>query len=142
MMDSAVPLLVLVTAIVALAVTGNLFSASLFVIAAQAVALGLNLWARGSFQQGTFRVSAAPGSRAIIRTGPYRFIRHPMYSAALLFVWAGILSHLSVLPVIIGVAATGLIVARVIAEEKLLRATYPGYLEYMRSTRAIVPYVF
>jgi protein-S-isoprenylcysteine O-methyltransferase Ste14 len=142
MIASALPLLFVVAAIVVLAVTGNLFSASPFVIAAQAAAVGLNLWARRSFQKGTFRVSAAPGSSSIIRRGPYRFIRHPMYSAALLFVWAGIVSHVSVLTLAIGIAVTALTIARVIAEERLLSAKYPDYLEYTRSTKAVVPYLF
>ncbi len=142
MITSALPLLFGVAAIVVLAVTGNLFSASPFVIAAQVLAVGLNLWARRSFQPGTFRVTAVPGGSSIIRRGPYRFIRHPMYSAALLFGWAGILSHLSAMTLAIGIAVTAMIIARVIAEERLLIAKYPDYLEYARSTRAVVPYVF
>jgi len=142
MIASAVPLIFIIAAIAVLAVTGNLFSASPIVIAAQLAAVGLNLWARRSFQPGTFRVSAAPGGTAVIRRGPYRFIRHPMYSAALLFVWAGILSHLSPVTLVIGAAVTAVAVARVIAEERLLRATYAEYGEYARSTKAVVPYLF
>ena len=65
-----------------------------------------------------------------------------MYSAALLFVWAAVLGHLSGLTLAVGVAATGLAVARVIAEERLLREGYPEYLDYARSTKALVPYLF
>jgi protein-S-isoprenylcysteine O-methyltransferase Ste14 len=142
MMTSALPLLFVITAIVVLAVTGNLFSASPFVIAAQVAAVGLNVWARRSFQGGTFRVSAAPCGTSIIRCGPYRVIRHPMYSAVLLFVWAAVVSHVSVLTLTIGIAATVLTIARVIAEERLLRAQYPEYDDYTRSTKALVPYLF
>jgi protein-S-isoprenylcysteine O-methyltransferase Ste14 len=97
MITSVLPLLFVVAAIIVLGVTGNLFASSPFVIAAQVTAAGLNVWARRSFQKGTFRVTAEPGSDSIIRRGPYRFIRHPMYSAALLFVWAAVVSHISVL---------------------------------------------
>src|SRR5437899_1825618 len=117
MMASALPLLFVIAAIAVLGVTGNLLSSSPFVIAAQAAAVGLNVWARRSFQKGTFRVSAAPGSRSIIRRGPYRFIRHPMYSSALLLVWAAVVSHLSVMTLAIGTAVTAVIIARVFAEE-------------------------
>jgi len=54
------PLALVVVAIVGLAVTGNLFSTSPYVIAVQVIAVALNLWARLSFDKGTFRVSAAP----------------------------------------------------------------------------------
>jgi len=140
-MTSPLPLLFVIAAIVVLGVTGNLFSLSPFVIAVQAAAVGLNVWARISFQSGTFRVTAAPGGASIITHGPYRFIRHPMYSAALLFIWAGVAGHLSVLTLAIGIAVTAVGVARVIVEEQLLRAEYPEYLDYSRSTKALIPFV-
>jgi protein-S-isoprenylcysteine O-methyltransferase Ste14 len=139
---SALPLLLIVAAIVLLGATGNLFSSSPFAIAAQAAAVALSVWARISFRKGEFRVTAAPGGTSIIRSGPYRFIRHPMYAAALLFVWAAVASHPSTWTIAIGVAGTALVIARVFAEERLLRATYPEYLDYSRSTKALIPYVF
>ena len=142
MITSALPLLIAVGAIVVLGVTGNLFAWSPFVITAQMAAVGLNVWARRSFQEGTFRVSAAPGGTSIIRRGPYRVVRHPMYSSVLLFIWAAVVSHASVFTLTVGIAATVMIVVRVVAEERLLRAHYPEYPDYARSTKALVPYVF
>lgn len=132
----------MVAAIVVLAVTGNLFSASPFVVAAQVAAAGLSVWARRSFQRGTFRVSAALGGTSVIRRGPYRVIRHPMYSSALLFAWAAVVSHASVLTLTIGIAAKVMVIVRVVAEERLLRAHYPDYDDYAGSTKALVPYLF
>ena len=106
MIASSLPLVFVVAAIAVLGVTGNLFASSPFVITAQVAAVVLNLWARISFQRGTFRVTAAPSGAPIITRGPYRFIRHPMYSAALVFIWAGVASHLSVLTLAIGIAVT------------------------------------
>ena len=65
-----------------------------------------------------------------------------MYLAALVFVWAGIVSHASALTFIVGIALTAVVVARVIAEERLLRAKYPDYDVYTRTTNALVPYLF
>ena len=142
MMTSGLPLVFVVGAILVLGATGNLFSASPFVIAGQVAAVALNLWARASFEKGTFRVSAAPGGPSLIRRGPYRFIRHPMYSAALLLIWASIVGHLSLLTIGIGVVVTAVAVARVSAEERLLRAQYPDYPGYAQTTKALIPFVF
>lgn len=87
--------LVVVGALVVLGATGSLFSSAPPVVAAQLLALGLSAWARRSFPTGGFRVAAEPGADALIRRGPYRLIRHPMYAAALLFIWAAVLAHLS-----------------------------------------------
>ena len=142
MIASAAPLIFVVLAIAGLGVTGNLFSSSPFVIAAQVVAVGLNVWARISFKRGTFRITAAPSGTSIITLGPYRVIRHPMYSAVLLFVWAGVASHLSAWTLAIGLAVTAVCITRVIVEERLLRARFPEYLAYSRSTKALIPFVF
>ena len=141
MITSALPLLVVVAAIAVLGVTGNLFASSPFVIITQVAAVVLNVWARISFRRRTFRVTAAPSGAPIITRGPYRFIRHPMYSAALVFIWAAVASHLSVLTLAIGIAVTAVVIARVMVEERLLRAKYPEYLDYSRSTKALIPFV-
>jgi protein-S-isoprenylcysteine O-methyltransferase Ste14 len=139
---SPLPLLMVIAAIVVLGVTGNLLSRSPVVIAVQVAAVALNIWARISFRRGTFRVTAEPGAPALITSGPFRFIRHPMYSAALLLIWSGVLSHLSALTVVIGVAVTAICVYRVVVEEQLLRATFPEYVDYARSTNALLPFVY
>ena len=142
MLGSALPLILILAAIAVLGATGNLFSASPFVVAAQIAAIGLNVWARCSFQKGTFRVTATPVGRSIIRRGPYRIMRQQRYSAALLFVWAAVIGHLSRLTLAVGVAVTCVAVARVIAEERLLRKQYPDYSDYARATKSLVPYLF
>jgi hypothetical protein len=70
MLTSALPLVFVLAMIAVLGVSGN-FSASPFVVAAQVAAVGLNIWARRSFEKGTFRVTAAPSGHSIIRHGPY-----------------------------------------------------------------------
>jgi hypothetical protein len=59
MFTSVLPLLFVVGSIAALGITGNLFSSSPFALAIQLAAVGLAIWARRSFRQVTFRVTAA-----------------------------------------------------------------------------------
>jgi protein-S-isoprenylcysteine O-methyltransferase Ste14 len=130
-----------IAALMILAVTNNLFSSSPLVIGAQAFAVCLAVWARRSFPTGAFRVTATPAAGSVIQRGPYRLIRHPMYAAALLFVWAAVLSHLSALTLVVGIILTGVVATRIVLEERLLREHYPEYVTYVRSTKAVVPYL-
>ena len=141
MISSPAPLIVVIMAIAVLAATGNLFAASVPVIALQVSAVGLSVWSRRSFPKGAFRVAAAPGAESTIRRGPYRFIRHPMYAAVLLFIWTAVLSHRSLFTVTVGAIVTLVVATRVVAEERVLRARYPDYADYARSTKAIVPFI-
>ena len=64
-----------------------------------------------------------------------------MYTAALLFTWAAVLSHLSVLTSGVGILLTILVSARILIEERLLAEQYPEYAAYVQSTKAVVPYL-
>jgi protein-S-isoprenylcysteine O-methyltransferase Ste14 len=64
-----------------------------------------------------------------------------MHSAALLFIWTAVVSHLSVLTLGIGLVVSTVVITRTVVEERLLRARYPEYNDYVRSTKALVPYV-
>jgi len=141
MLTSRLPLAGLIASILLLAITGNMFSASFLAIGAQAVAVAVNVWARRVFPHDAFRIEAAPAGTSTIRRGPYAFVRHPMYASALLFLWAGIVTHLKLWTVGLGVANTTLVVARVVAEERLLRVRYADYSEYARTTKALLPFI-
>jgi protein-S-isoprenylcysteine O-methyltransferase Ste14 len=65
-----------------------------------------------------------------------------MYAAALLFIWAAVLSHVSVFSLAVGVAVFVIVIARVVVEERLLRGRYSDYQDYARTTNALVPYVY
>ena len=134
-------LLFVIGVVVLLAATDSLFSSSLVAIAAQVLAVGINLWARRSFPTKTFRVDATPSAETVIRHGPYRWIRHPMYAAALLFIWAAVLAHLSLWTLTLGAVAIIIVALRVVFEERVLRERYPEYAAYAQGTKAIVPYL-
>jgi protein-S-isoprenylcysteine O-methyltransferase Ste14 len=128
-------------AVILLAATGNLFSSSVVAIGAQLLAVALTIWARRSFPANSFRVDATPTAETVIRRGPYRLVRHPMYSAALLFIWAAVLSHLSLWTITIGTIVTIIVALRVVFEERVLRDRYPEYASYAKATKAFIPYL-
>lgn len=132
---------VLILAILFLMVTGNFFSSSPFVIAAQVLAVALMIWARRSFKAGQFSINAEPKEGSLMSNGPYRFIRHPMYAAALLLIWSSVLGHPSTLTVIIGLIVTFSILYRIGVEEQYLREHFSDYEEYASRTRRIIPYL-
>jgi protein-S-isoprenylcysteine O-methyltransferase Ste14 len=134
-------LLILIIAILYLLLSGNLLSLSPLIIAGQLLAITLGIWARRSFLGGKFNINAEPVDGPLLLTGPYQFIRHPMYTFALLFVWSSILGHLSLITAVIGLIVTSVIAIRIVTEEQFLRARYPDYAEYSRKTRRIIPFI-
>src|SRR5512135_2330017 len=125
----------LLAALALLAATGNLLSTSPLAIGLQLGALGLIVWARRSFPSRAFRVSAGPGGDRVIRQGPYRLIRHPMYAGALVFFWVAIVAHPAWWTGLLGLVVTAAAGGRIAWEERLLRERLDGYAEYVRDTK-------
>jgi len=83
-----------------------------------------------------------PANRSIKTNGAYRWIRHPLYSAELLFLAAFVLGHPSFANLIKGALITVGQIVRVLAEEKLL-AMDPAYRSYRAHVRyRFIPHVF
>ncbi len=132
----------MIAALLTLFFTGALIARSPVFFGLQVLGLALNLWARASFPARTFRVGPTPGGETFLHRGPYKYVRHPMYSAALLFFWAAIADRPSALNLGIGVALILLVRIRVHDEDAQLVARFPGYAEYARTTKAFVPMMF
>ena len=71
----------------------------------------------------------------VITTGPYRYVRHPMY-AMMFLMWPGIALELgswwALLPAAVIIVV---FVIRTALEDKTLQAGLPGYAEYAQHTR-------
>ncbi|MGL5094746.1 MAG: methyltransferase family protein, partial [Planctomycetia bacterium] len=78
-----------------------------------------------------------------VADGPYRFVRHPGYTATLFAMLSGgvaLGSWLAMLP-ILGFAAT--FVRRTLLEDRLLQLELPGYAAYAQQVRSrLIPGVF
>ena len=139
---SLTALLLMVVAVLGLVAMNSLLARSPAGIAAQVAAVLLMVWARLTFGRRSFHAAANPTAGGLVTSGPYRFIRHPIYTAACLFIWAGVLSNRSVLAGLLGVAVLVGAFIRMLCEERLVVAAYPEYRDYARNTKRMVPYVF
>jgi protein-S-isoprenylcysteine O-methyltransferase Ste14 len=79
----------------------------------------------------------------VVSTGPYAYVRHPMYSGALLLLAAMPLGLGSWWSVLLVLPFFPVLVWRILDEELFLRRNLPGYAEYMQRVRyRLVPRVW
>ena len=71
----------------------------------------------------------------VVSTGPYAYVRHPMYSGALLLLAAMPLALGSWRSVLLILPFFPILVWRILDEEMFLRKNLPGYAEYMQRVR-------
>lgn len=87
----------------------------------------------------TWNVSVQDG-QALVSRGPYRYMRHPSYTGALIvFVASCVLLRSWVAAVLAIAALTLTFVRRIRYEEALLLRTIPGYFAYVSRTGGLLP---
>ena len=139
---SILGLVVMVGALIGLYKIGVLFTAQPIAIALQLMAVALMVWARVTFGSRSFHAAANPTAGGLVTTGPYRIIRHPIYTAACLFGWGPIVVHRSLASVALGILLLLGALMRMICEEQLVKQKYPEYVEYAKVTKRMIPFLF
>jgi len=139
---SILGLVVMIGALIGLYKVGVLFTAQPIAIALQLMAVALMVWARVTFGRRSFHAAANPTAGGLVTTGPYRIIRHPIYTAACLFGWGPIAVHRSLVSVALGILLLLGALMRMICEEQLVKQRYPEYVEYAKVTKRMVPFLF
>jgi len=139
---SAAGFLLMIAGILLLLRNDGLLSPSPLVIGVQLLGVFLMIWARVTFGGRSFHATASPTEGGLVTTGPYRYLRHPIYTAGLLIVWAGVFGNLSPLNAAFGLLTFAGAFVRILCEETLVRVRYPEYDEYAKKTKRFVPFVF
>ena len=101
----------------------------------------LMIWARVTFGKRSFHAAANPTQGGLVTTGPYLFIRHPIYASVLYFLWAGVACHFSVVNLLFGAIGTIGAFIRIYAEEHLIIHQYPEYADYAARTKRVIPFL-
>ena len=88
------------------------------------------------------RIQAERG-HTVVDTGPYHYVRHPMYAAMVLFVVGTPLVLGAWFGVPIGALFVVILAQRAVLEERTLRAELPGYAAYMAQVKyRLLPYIW
>ena len=100
-------------------------------------------WALTANRPGNFNVrpEPKPGGQLVTR-GPYAYVRHPMYLAVMVAMLGFCLGYGTPWRWAALVALGIVLVIKLHMEEEAMAARHPGYAEYARSTKRIVPFVW
>ncbi len=78
----------------------------------------------------------------LIKTGIYKYIRHPLYSSLILIAWGAFLKDIALLSAIFMTLATVFSIATAMVEEKEnLQRFGEEYASYMKSTKRFLPFL-
>lgn len=139
--------LILVTiqflAIFAIVLSGSIFAKTTLYLLLELVGIGIGLWALLTMQRSTFSIMPdVKKTGRLVRQGPYRWIRHPMYLAVLLVTGALTLDMPSILRVTIWIVLLVDILFKILHEERMLSISYSEYTQYRTQTKRLLPYLY
>ena len=77
----------------------------------------------------------------LIVTGPYRFVRHPMYSSLILFMLGIVLWHFNWINVLLLSIMIGAVSVKAFREEQLWGYHDSAYEAYKKRTKMIIPFM-
>ena len=132
----------MVAGLIGLFYSGALFARQPWVIAIQVAAFLLMVAARIAFGARSFHAAANPTEGGLVTTGPYAYLRHPIYAAIMYFIWAGALDHFSWRVLAYAELITAGAFTRMHIEEYLLVRKYPEYRAYKKRVKKLVPFVY
>ncbi len=105
------------------------------------VGIAIAIWARVHLGRDWSPAPALKEGHELVTSGPYKFVRHPIYTGIILAVLGSTLT----IPVwiIMFFVISGMFIWRVHVEEELMMKQFPDkYPEYKKRTWALIPFVW
>ncbi|MBW6492641.1 MAG: hypothetical protein K0B15_15770 [Lentimicrobium sp.] len=123
--------------------TSPLTSLKLWVIGFILTGLALGLYSIYTIRIGNFNISphVKPDGHMVAH-GPYRLLRHPMYTAIMLTIWPMAIGHFSYIRLAFAIILTIVLIVKLHIEEEYLMQAFIPYREYSRSTYKLIPFIW
>ncbi len=123
--------------------TGPIIPGKWWTIMLMVLGAFFGLWAIYTIRLGNLSILPYVKEGGImVAKGPYRFIRHPMYTGLILISWALVGGHFTYYRLIAAAVLTLALVIKLHLEETYLKKAFAPYTEYTRQTKKLIPFIY
>ncbi len=125
------------------ALSGTAYPINTLVLILEVISVVLGLWAILVMKLHTLSVlpSVKKGGQ-LCTSGPYRLLRHPMYTAVLLLLFALLINDYTAFRLMVFLIVFIDLIVKINIEEKILEAHYSDYRNYISKTKRIIPFLY
>jgi len=107
--------------------------------------LGLAIGGRAVWEMRRSKLRVQPEVAAnarLVVTGPYRYLRNPMYLSVLTATAGWVIDQPGALNCFAWILLTFVLILKIKYEESLLKKAFPDYLAYSEKTHRLIPFVW
>jgi len=124
--------------------TGPVFANNIILLGIELCAIILGVWGvLHMWVKSKFRALPAPDDHAkLLATGPYKYIRNPMYTAIILAMALLVADNFTLTRLVLFLMETFVLLQKIGIEEKLLAKKFKAYAYYKAHTRRLIPFVY
>jgi protein-S-isoprenylcysteine O-methyltransferase Ste14 len=113
-----------------------------FAAALSVIGVAFAVWARVCLGRNWSSRPAVKVDHELVTSGPYAYVRHPIYTGLILMAFATALTG-SVWGIGVFIIACFVLISRIPIEEKIMLELFPNeYPEYRKRTKCLVPFVW
>jgi protein-S-isoprenylcysteine O-methyltransferase Ste14 len=142
-LKSVIFVLVQFASLAAIALTGPLLADNMLLLALEMTGIALGIWAVIVMKPGNFNIIPdPPPSSKLVNSGPYRFIRHPMYLALLMTTLPLVLDSFSLVRLSFWLILMINLILKMDYEERLLVDGVENYDSYLGKSHRILPFIY
>lgn len=110
--------------------------------ACSVVGIGIAIWARVYLGRNWSAHPTQKAEHELVTTGPYGYLRHPIYTGVILALF-GTISVGFIYTLVIFAVFLVIFVARIPREERIMRTLFPDqYPAYQKRTKRLIPWVW
>jgi protein-S-isoprenylcysteine O-methyltransferase Ste14 len=107
-----------------------------------AAGMAFAVWARVHLGKNWSPTPSVQENHELVTSGPYRFVRHPIYTGIITALLGSALTG-GLVWILVFLAFTGMIAWRVGKEEEFMQETFPDqYPAYKKRTKAVIPFIW
>jgi protein-S-isoprenylcysteine O-methyltransferase Ste14 len=129
--------------VVAIAVPFDVLAWNVAASIVVAAGMALGMWTLSANRLGNFNIRPEPKvGGTLVTGGPYRYVRHPMYLALLVAMLGFCVGYGTLWRWIALVALAVVLHIKSLVEERELALLHPGYVEYGRTRKRFIPFVW
>lgn len=139
---SAILIVLQFSTLIALFINTSLIPRNVYTASGVLLFGALGIWAMVTMKF-NFNVAPEPLKNAgLVESGPYRLIRHPMYTSVIGIAASIVANDFSLYRLMIFLILLITLLLKLDYEEKILEKRFPEYKEYRKRTKRLIPFIF